>query len=291
MTKTLAIFAGLAMALAPAVFAGWEYTSVSHGEAGQNHRMMDITVKAWVEGSKARVDFVQSRNPLLRPGTYLVTKDGGKTVSLVDPEAKTYAPWDMQNIAGAAGDAMKMMGMKFANPKVETLLAENGGVIAGLPSKHYRLRTSYNLEMSLFGLQQSTATVRDDELWTTTELKDSGLGLWLNERDLQTGNDELDRMIQDQAARLDGFPLKRISTTTSKDSKGHERVTKMSTEVTEIRKSSPDAALFEIPADYAQQAPFLSGGTTDTGGVSATHGGQGTAELLKRIQSLKQNPR
>ena len=49
-------------------------------------KSQDIQVEGWVSGDNARVNIKESWNPVLKPGAYLITKDGGKAILLVDPE-------------------------------------------------------------------------------------------------------------------------------------------------------------------------------------------------------------
>ena len=60
--------------------AGWEYTAVTKTEGGQHAEMVNNSVHALIDGTKSRFEFVESQNPMMRAGNYLVTEDTGKTV-------------------------------------------------------------------------------------------------------------------------------------------------------------------------------------------------------------------
>ena len=92
-----ALAAALALAAAPA-FAGIHYKSTTHTDGSS--KVGDAQVEGWVSGAKARVDFRESGNPVAKKGSYLITKDGGKTVYLVNPEEKSYALWDLKAMIG-----------------------------------------------------------------------------------------------------------------------------------------------------------------------------------------------
>jgi hypothetical protein len=248
-------------------FAGWEYSATTRAEGSQHSEMMNNEMTSWVDGDKAKVEFVKSGSPLTPAGSFVITKDGGKMMYMVNPPNKTYSKWDVASMAGLAGGAMQMMNMKMSTPKVEKLLEEKGGKIAGFATTHYRFRTSYTMEMSFMGIQRSTATVTEEDVWSCAQLNDAGLTAWMNQQGTKTGNEQLDKLVKAEMEKVKGFPLKRVVTTTSKESNGEPQVMKMTTEVSAIKKSSPDAGLFEIPAGY-KEAPMFS----SMGGASSSAG-------------------
>ncbi len=204
----------------------------------------------------------------MEQGNYLLTKDAGKKVLMVNPRQKSFSSWDMESMMNLAGSAMKMMNMKISNQKIEKLLEEDGGQVAGFPTRRYRFRTSYTMEMNFLGIKQSSTTVQEEDVWVTKKLSDPGLNFWLSKRDVQTGNEQLDAMIKAEMSKVEGFPLKRIITTTARDSSGKETVGKMSSEVTEIKSASPSAAVFEVPAGFTDASAHSTGSDSE-GGVPA----------------------
>jgi hypothetical protein len=219
--------------------------------------MMNSQMTSWVDGDKAKIEFVKSGSPLTPAGSFMITKDGGKMMYMVNPSKKTYSKWDMAGMAGLAGGAMQMMNMKMSTPKIEKLLEEKGEKIAGFATTHYRFRTSYTMEMSFMGIRRATATVTEEDIWSCPQLNDAGLTAWMNQQGSKTGNEQLDKLVKVEMEKIKGFPLKRVVATTTKESDGEPQVMKMTTEVTAIKKVSPSAALFELPAGY-QEAPMLS---------------------------------
>ena len=253
------ILAGLVVLCATlSSFAGWEYSAVTRAEGSQQSEMMNSQMSSWVDGDKAKIEFIKSGSPLTPPGSFIITKDGGKTMHMVDPQQKTYTKWDIEGMAGMAGGAMQMMNMKISTPKVEKLLEEKGGKIAGFPTTHYRFRTEYTMEMNFMGIQQATSTITEEDVWSCQELNDAGLSAWMNQQGTKSGNEQLDKLIKSEMDKIKGFPLKRIVATTTKESNGKTQVMKMTTEVTAIKKASPDSALFELPAGYKETSMFSS---------------------------------
>jgi hypothetical protein len=241
-------------------FAGIHYQAVStqEGGAGRSNQAGDMKVEGWVSGDKARVEFKESGNPMAKSGTYLITKDGGQTLYLVNPEDKTYAAWDLNGMLGVLGGVMNGMGpflkFEFSDPKVEQVSEEDGGTIVGLPTRHYKFRTSYSMKMRVLGMGNSADTVTEQDIWATTKLTDRGLGVWLRHDPPKTGNEQFDKLITAEAEkkRLSGFPLKTVTVTTTTQKKGKQTVTHRTLEVTLLEtKPIPDSN-FEIPAGYKE---------------------------------------
>ncbi len=262
--------AALALAAALPAWGGVHYKAVTRTETAS--RSGDIQVEAWISADKARVEFVKSQNPTARAGTWLLTRDGGRKIYLVDPEQKAYGEWDVEAMLGLMGGLMQGLGpllkIEFSEPKVEKLLEEDGGKVAGLPTRHYRYRTTYTTKVKVFGMGRATDNVSEQDMWVTDRLKDPGLGVWLRPATLHTGNPDFDRQIAALAVSYNGFPLKMTAVTTSTQQKGGQQtVTRTSREVTELDMPAVPDSRFEIPAGYEEKPmmPVTPGGRGGTG--------------------------
>ncbi|MFL6194288.1 MAG: DUF4412 domain-containing protein [Thermoanaerobaculia bacterium] len=237
-------------------WAGIHYKSVTKTEGAAGG---DIVAEGWVAGDKAKVAFLESNgNPFTRKGAYILTKDGGKTIYLVNPEDKTYAEWSLQGMLGTIGAVMNGMGpllkIQFSEPKVEKVSEDDGGTVAGLPTRHYKYRTSYTMSIKVLGMGNVTDVVQEQDVWATTKLADVALGVWLRSDPPRTGNAEFDKLITSEAGKFQGFPLKTVTVSTSTAKKGNKTTTThQSMEVTELNASaSVPATAFEIPAGYKE---------------------------------------
>lgn len=252
---TTVILALLCALLAAPSFADIRYKSVTRTEAPQGSAG-DMQVEGWVSGNNARVEVETSNNPILKKGAYLITKDGAQTIFLVDPQEKTYAEWDVAAMLGAAGAIMSGMGpllkMEFSEPKVEKLLEEAGPALVGLPTKHYRYRTSYTMKIKMLGMGNETAVVSEEDIWVTDRLQDAGLSVWLRSEPPRTGNEQLDKLIASGRDKIAGFPLKTVVVSTSTNQKNKKQSTTRTTmEVTELdAQANVPGNSFEIPAGY-----------------------------------------
>lgn len=259
-TRLAAAAAACVVASSPA-WAGIYYKAVTRSEAQHG----DVTVQAWVDGSKAKVEFAESGNPLTPQGSYLVTKDGGQTLYLVNPEDKTYAEWDLAGMLQTFGHVMQslgpMMNIQISDPQVEKLSEQPGGTVVGLATTHYRYRTSYDMKVKVLGMGHSNHIQSEEDIWATDALSDPGMGLWLRS-DRPTGFEGLDKLIKAQMGKIHGFPLKTITvTTTTGGKKGRKQeTTRTEMEVTELdRNRSTPGSTFEIPAGYTETQMLPTG--------------------------------
>src|ERR1043165_5497744 len=156
------------VAAATSSLAGVEFVAQTRSDAGG-----DVTVHAYVSGARAKVVFVESAAQLYNTGDYMLSNDEGKTLYVVTPSTKTYTKYDVQSMmAGMGGMVQGMRGMmkvSFEAPRVEKLLEEDGGVIAGVPTRHYRYRTSYTVSMHITGAKK-VSTIIEEDIWTTDKL-------------------------------------------------------------------------------------------------------------------------
>ena len=254
------------LVLAANSFGGYAFTSVTKASGGRGAGGQDMKVSALVEGDKARIEFTESSNPVMGQGNYILTQDAGKTMFMVNPGEKSYMKWDIEAILGAAGNMMKMMGgmmqMEFSDPKVEKLTDEAGEPMLGLPTRHYRFRTTFSTTMTMLGHKSTTASQKDEEIWATTAIADPGMGAWLRKSPPKMGNEQLDKLVQAEVGKIQGFPLKQIMVNMTTDASGKQQTHTTVTEVTELKKTSVPAATFVMPADYTEikmEAPATEG--------------------------------
>jgi Domain of unknown function (DUF4412) len=249
----------LVLAVAAPAHAGVHYQAVTRTTDAQS-RSHEVQVEAWVAGERARVEFHASDSPIAKSGTYLITRDGGRTLYLVNPEDKTYFQWSIEGMLGMLGGIMNgglgpLLKIEFSDPKVEKLLEEGGGAVVGLPTRHYRYRTSYALKVKVFGFGRVTDVVSEQDLWVTDRLQDQGLGIWLRSEPPATGNADFDKLVAAGREKLHGFPLKSVTVNTSTQ-KDKQTVTRSTMEVTDLSTAAVPEARFEIPAGYQErQAP------------------------------------
>lgn len=240
-------------------WAGVTYTAVTHTIVGSKTHAGDMRVRAWVEGKQARMEFLESSLPQLETGTYLISTDGGETSYLVDPRSKSYERWDMNAMIGNMADVMRslrsQMKVRFDEPTIEKLADEPGPVMEGMPTRHYRYRTSYKSFIDM-GETETISTTTEEDIWTTTAITEPGVVALLNKRP-SSGDEQLDRIIQKEMDKVTGFPLKHITSTRTETRKEtNESRTEM--EVVEVKRLPIAAAMFQLPKGYVELDPHDS---------------------------------
>jgi hypothetical protein len=258
----------VAMAAGNAI-AGYHFTSENRVE-NEGQQPQTYTVEGWVEGDGARVVFKGGMAGAGIPaGSSIVSKDGGKTLYLVDPEAKTYSRFDLEALLGAAGSIMNAMGgvvrMKIEDKKVDARPPVDGGNLLGYPTRRYVFDTAYTLAMSVLGMKHRMRTVTHEEIWTTTSLKDPGFGAWLAKRAQKTGYPELDELIAMAMHDVEGVPLKQVTETMTTDKSGKTQRTVQTMQVTALEEAPVDASMFEVPAGYTEKPWAAPGAPRETG--------------------------
>lgn len=252
----LAACALLVCAMAAPAHAGVHYQAVTRTTDAQS-RSHEVQVEGWVAGERARVEFHASDNPIAKSGTYLITKDGGRTLYLVNPEDKAFFQWSTAGMLGMLGGIMNgglgpLLKIEFSDPKVEKLLEEDGGAVVGVPTRHYRYRTSYALKVKVFGFGSVTDVVSEQDLWVADRLQDQGLGVWLRSEPPATGNADFDKLVAAGHEKLHGFPLKSVTVNTSTQ-KNKQTVTRSTMEVTDLSTTAVPEERFEIPAGFQER--------------------------------------
>ena len=266
---TLSLVSIACLLAAVPAFAGIHYKSIAKTEAeGGRARASSTQAEGWVAADKAKVAFLESTdNPIAQQGTFIITKDGGKTLYLVNPKDKTYAQWSLQGMLGAVGSVMNGMGpllkIQFTDLKSEKVAEEDGGTILGVPTRHYKFRTTYVASVKVLGMGNTSNVVSEQDVWATTKLSDVGLSVWLRAEPPRTGNSEFDKLIAAQTGHFQGYPLKMVTVTTNTDTKRNRTTTSRTTmEVTQLdTNAAVPGSTFEIPAGYkeTQIAPVEAG--------------------------------
>lgn len=259
---SLAVLA-LGLVALPAL-AGIHYKAVTTTE-GDNMKPSTTQVEAWVDGLQAKVEFRETGTPGLEQGTYMITKDGGKTLFLVDPKEKTYAEWDLQAMLQTFGNMLEAMqpilNVEIENVQVEPRGSEAGPTLHGLATTRHAHRTSYDMRVKVLGMGRTNRVETDNEVWSTTELDDPALGVWLRSAPV-TGLPGVDELVAKEMEQVQGFPLKTVARSTTTGQKGKRQSTTVTTmEVTELDRSvDVPAATFEIPEGYTRSESTLPAG-------------------------------
>ena len=245
----------------------YEFRQTTRSEA-QNQPASSLVGRAVIEGELSRIDFISGyAHPV---GSYVISRDGFRNVAIVDPAKQTYVEVDTSNVANALGTSK----IEITNLKTNVRKLSDRPTIAGIPAEHWVLESSYDITV-MFGalpLRQAVQTTIDK--WVTTSLGNVGASL-ITADSLRTGNPELDRIIELESTKIQGFPLRQVMTIrvqnpeaqrnpNSKIKLSASRTQTSEILVTSLQTASVDRRVFEIPATFRK---VQSSGERENAGV------------------------
>lgn len=237
------------LVVASQAIAGMTITYAIRGDGRKSGSEKPTTMRMKIDGNSAKMEWIEgdSRQAAGKTG-YMVTKDGGKTLYMVNPEDKSYV--DMAAMAQLAAGSFNM---KVKEYKTEKLLDEAGPTMLGYPTRHCKFTTSFTMEMAIFGMKRSHSGKSEQEMWITPKV-DVGETSIFEKIGAQAvgGMAELQKIMDAERAKVaKGLALK-VITTGDSGSPGKPNETKTTMEVTEIKEGGIPASEFEIPKDYKE---------------------------------------
>lgn len=211
----------------------------------------NMTARAVLDGDHGRIDVLTGNQ--YAPGSYIL-RDGDLRLYFVFPDRKQYNEIPLKK----GPNKEQANKISITNPQIAFEEIPDGEVIAGYPTRHYRLTTSYEMAVS-FGkvvVRQKVESTIDK--WTTTAFDDF-VAKYQDDSELLTGNAEVDHLLQAEASKFKGLPLKMrsvVKTTPEQRLQGsklnlpptRQRVREM--EVSKIEQVAVNPGLFTIPADF-----------------------------------------
>lgn len=231
----------------------YEFRQTTRTEA-QSQPASSLVGRAVIEGEMSRVDFISGyAHPV---GSYVISKDGFRSVAIVDPAKQTYTEVDTSNVASALGSSK----IEITNLKTNVRKLADRPTIAGIPAEHWVLESSYDITV-MFGtlpLRQTVQTTIDK--WVTTSLGNVGASL-ISADSLRTGNPELDRIIELESTKIQGFPLRQVMTirvqnpVAERNPNSQIKLNASRTQtsemiVTSLQTAAVDRRLFDVPATF-----------------------------------------
>ncbi|HSP13886.1 MAG TPA: hypothetical protein VLV78_03930 [Thermoanaerobaculia bacterium] len=212
----------------------------------------DFNAKALIDGQRSRVEFLSGN--AYPPGTYVISTDGSRRLLFVDPTQKSYTEVNTMGIANSIGSSSIVINNLVSN----VTKLDDGRVIAGIPTDHYRLTITYEITVNYrnMPLKQSVRTTIDK--WTTVRFGDAIESAL--QSTAQTGNSKIDELIAAETTKIKGFPLKQTIQIVTINQSGNPLGSKLklpasrtqTREITivSIAESAADDSMFRIPAGY-----------------------------------------
>lgn len=256
----LVVIALLAVSLSLSAAVQYEFRQTTHSDLESMMPSTDVTGRGIIDGDRSRVDFLSGNAfPI---GTYVITSNGSRTLTFVDPSKKTFVEVNAAGVATAIGSAR----ITISNKKVNLTQLDDHPVMAGLPTDHYRLTINYDITVA-FGTIPLTQTVHEIiDKWVTQAFGDIA-ETFLASGGVHTGNPDLDDLIQTENTKIKGFALKQmISVTTVNDTPQVAGTQlKLNRSLTQTREltvttiqpmATISPELFVVPASYKKPDPL-----------------------------------
>lgn len=233
----------------------YEFQQITRSDLG-GQPPTQFTGRAVIEGDRSRVDIISGN--AYTPGVYVITTNGSRTMSFVDPMKKLYAEVNAGSVAASVG----ANNIAIDNLNSSTTKLDDHPVYAGVPTDHYRLTLTYDISLAMgtIILKQSVHTTVDK--WTTVMFGDVNENFLANSG-IRTGNPKLDEIIQIETTKIKGFPLRETTQTVTTDMRsaasmalaregGYSRTRTQTREmtITSIRQLEVAASTFSVPAGF-----------------------------------------
>ena len=211
----------------------------------------DMTGRATIDGFRSRVEFLSGT--LYPPNTYVVSTDSTGRLYFVDPSKQWFTEINTAGIATALGAS----NIKIENIKSNVESLPDRTVIAGIPTDHSRLTISYDITVLMKSIPVTQHVTTEIDSWTTMKFGDVPQS-FLTRGTSRTGNADLDRLLDNQTAKISGFPLRQLVTTRtkydipqrSKLERPSSRTMTRETWITKIQEVNAEPSQFTIPVSY-----------------------------------------
>lgn len=246
------IVPALALLLALPAAAGTHYVTESRDGSG------DVTGRREVWSDGTRVKVVETGPDDTRPVAerpYQLSPDGWRTVYQVEPVTGTYEVVRLDETFAEASAELESLPFfvrwGVSEPRVEILAREPGGDLLGLPTTRYEVHSEMELWFRLVLKKWNQRMETREEVWVTDAVRVPRAEGVL--ADFDTGSEKLNRLLSLGADKVPGFPLRQRRTTVTTGGDGEEEREVETTEVVALERGVElEAALFALPAGYAQ---------------------------------------
>ncbi|MCF8032403.1 MAG: hypothetical protein K9L18_04955 [Desulfarculaceae bacterium] len=189
------------------------------GEPAQTHQLVLSS-----QGDMAQYVLKSSQPPNSRAGSFLLTRDQGKSWYAIDPAQGECARWTDQDMAavisGYVHKLKRWAGLKIEAPEFRKLSEEPGEAMLGLPTWRYTYRVSFGFKAKLLFSSWEYRITRDIEVWACQQVQPSLLRDWLVDAPLLAGHGAIDRLIKQGLAEVKGAILKKRVRQAVTDKKG-----------------------------------------------------------------------
>jgi len=237
--------------LAQSALAGYRYKVESVTTGMQESKTTGV---AEVEGKNLRFDVEHGDGMVFTDSSFVVSSNGGRTLTVADPSSKTYFDISLDQLTGGIATMMQSMGstmkMTVLNPKVNVRDLGAGDKIEGYATQRKAIDASYDMNIEMMGQKIKMSLSMSTESWMTDQIP-LDFASFLQTGELHTGVPEIDKLLAAQSKSLTGFPLKQV-TNIHINQMGQQIDIKTTTSVSAIEKKTIAASEFVLPSGFTK---------------------------------------
>lgn len=250
MKRLLVAVASALVAVSSSAAIQYEFTQKNTTTANADP-ISDLSARAIIDGESSRIDFLAGS--LYPPGTYVISTDGSRRLLFVDPRNEWFTEVNTAGVATALGSS----NIRISNFKSSLETKDDRPIIAGIPTEHTRLTLTYDITLTMKAMPLSQHVRTEIDTWSTPRFAPSSASSFLTS--MRTGNPDIDRLLDVEAMKIKGFPLRQtVTTRTVADLPPRKSELNVPTAktiiremwVTSIREVAPDASVFLVPTTY-----------------------------------------
>jgi hypothetical protein len=209
-----------------------------------------------VVGDEARIEIEDSKDDH-GERTWLLLREGGRTLVTVHPHQRTYSEIDAAKLEGIIGTAMRAVNvivtMDIVHSNVNGERLGDGGEVAGVRTQRYRLTQEYEMNVGAFGETERTRHRIVSDYWVSPDdapPRNPLIELVTTAPTALAQSDEafVRRSARTRAALFTAAPLKVV--VRSEEIGSRDEPETFLYEVTRIAPASIDARALRVPDGY-----------------------------------------
>ncbi|MEO5815697.1 MAG: DUF4412 domain-containing protein [Gemmatimonadaceae bacterium] len=239
-------------------------TGSGTGRGGSPETRTFMAAHGQFAGGKSRLDITESmsRGGMMGAGTYMIMNPAKGTTTMVDPAKREYLELNPSELAKSTAGLQQMVsGMvkqELSGVRVNVEELGAGETIEGYATLKYRITDDYTMKTSIMGRTSETVEHSTTDLWVAPKLDGIMNPLARPASSAATGPmaELTNELTQAYTKMRSGVMLKSIRTSASVTN-GKSNSSTMTMTLSNVKRASISASVFEVPSDYAKAASPL----------------------------------
>ena len=239
-----------ALALAHPAAAGWTIDFTIHNQSSASYSYRG---RAYVEGDSVRYEVLEWKHVLFNPSMTVISRQGGKTLIVLDHRMKTYFMRDARGMAGPVS-TWHAPGQQDTSSVSARVTKDDAArsEIAGRAASKYDLKASYNIAMKIEGEKLRAHVDANGEVWVI-DAKNEAMPFGLTFA-LKSGIADVDAQFEKRLGTK-GLPIRGNLSVTRKIGDGDAITESISFAVDKIEETKQPDSLFTAPPGYTWREP------------------------------------